>query len=474
MKPIYSRLILSVLLSFSLLISSAQTYTFSENEGKDGLSLISSNQEKVQLSFAVEEFQMSPIMVEGESMLHLNYGLSFIPGAKGAPDLPSIAKNILIPSGAQVEIILVSSDQEIYENVKISPAAQIPFDTQAEFPPLKGIEYSKNELYPMNSLNIKTTEIRGMQIATIGISPFQYNPISQQLIVHKNIEFEIQISDAKGSYGEDRFRSPFWDQILSDLVVNTDDIPRIDYNKRSSNSKDLGCEYLIVVPDNPDFLMWADTIKRFRNEQGINTKIVTIDEIGGNDIETIDNHFEDVYDNWDPVPSAVLLMADYGNDENTITSMSWTHPYEGSYISDNYYADVTGNNLPDFVFARMTGNNFEEFEIMVNKFTGYESNPPTLESFYDEPITALGWQTERWFQICTESVGGYMSSVLGKTPNRINAIYDGNPLVDPWSTANNTYSVTSYFGPNGLGYIPSSPSELDGWSGGTGGDVVDA
>jgi len=111
---------------------------------------------------------------------------------------------------------------------------------------------------------------------------------------------------------------------------------------------------------------------------------------------------------------------------------------------------------------------------MITKFLNYERNPPTNPDFYDHPITALGWQTERWFQICSETVGGYFANIQGKTPTRINAVYVGNPNVDPWSTATNTATVLSYFAESGLGYIPDSPATLGGWTGGTATGVINA
>ncbi len=466
----------SFILSFLFisLFLQAQQYTYEENSGKEGLIINFSKQQSISLSFNIHQFNLIEKNVDGESFQKVIFQENLVPGLAGAPELPFFSRSILIPDGAIPHLIIKGQNSEIITNVNIAPTAPIPFDTEETIKAKKGIQYIKNELYPLEIVSFEQTEVRGMQFLQIAISPFQYNAISKELVVHNNVELEITFSQSKGTYGEDRFRSPFWDQILSDLAFNIEDVPVIDYSKRIKNTKEEGCEYLIVVPDNIDFLPWADTIKKFRTEQGIHTKIMTVDEIGGNEIESINTFFEDVYDNWDPVPSAVLLMADYGEDENGITSNSWSHPNEGIYISDNYYADVTGNNLPDFVFARMTGRNYEEFEIMVHKFVNYERNPPTLESFYNEPITALGWQTERWFQICSETVGGYMKNVLGKNPTRINAIYEGNPNTDPWSTASNTSTILGYFGPNGLGYIPETPGELGDWSGGNANDVIDA
>lgn len=460
-----------LLLNFSLAI--AQEFSYPENQ-KNGLSITSSNSQSILLSFEISQFMLVDQELNGESMKSIAFGMPLLPGDEGAPDMPFVIKNILIPNDAQPEVIIKSSNNESFENILIVPAEKIPFDSQMPIPLVKGEQYEKNEMYPLLPIQTKLTEIRGMQFLQVAIAPFQHNPVTGELLVHKNIEIEIKLNSSEDFYGEDRFRSSFWDPILNDLAFNYSDIPKIDYASRNTNSKDLGCDYLIITLDNDDYIAWADTIKKFRNEQGIHTKVMTISEIGGNDIQNINSFFEDVYNTWDPVPAGVLLMADFGTGDDGITSISFTHPYDGSYITDNFYADVTGNTLPDFVFARLVGRDNEELELMVHKFINYERNPPIQESFYNEPITALGWQTERWFQICSETVGGYMLNVLGKNPNRINAIYEGNPDVDPWSTANNTTTVMNYFGPNGLNYLPATPGELGDWTGGTPQDIISA
>jgi len=465
-----------MLLAFLLGIGalSAQTYEFQENKQNKGFKIESSNKSAIVLTHAVHSFQLQDIEIEGEMMKQLQYGLSVIPSQEGAPDLQAVGRYVLIPNGAQVSIKVINEEIVSYQNIDIAPAAAIPFDTEETIPAVKGPSYQKDAFFPSEVYQSTLTQVRGMTLAMIGISPFQYNPITKELIVRKNIELEVQIIGGDASYGQNRFRSRYWDQILDDLVLNNTDIPTIDYSKQNKSAKEAGCEYLVIVPNNDEFLPWADSIKLFRTEQGISTKVVTLEEIGGNTLDNVKNFINNVYENYDPVPSGVLLMADYGSDDNTITSKSYPHPYSGTYITDNYYADYTGNDLPDFVFARMTGRDAGEMETMVHKFLDYERNPPVNEDFYNKPITALGWQTERWFQICSETVGGYMLNVLGKDPVRINAVYQGNPNSDPWSTATNTAQVVNYFGPSGEGYIPATPGELGGWTGGSASDVVNA
>ena len=121
----------------------------------------------------------------------------------------------------------------------------------------------------------------------------------------------------------------------------------------------------------------------------------------------------------------------------------------------------------------MTANNEAQLQVMVTKFLEYERNPNTNFDFYNKPITALGWQTERWFQICSEAVGGFFKKVYNKLPTRINAIYSGSPTTT-WSTNVNTPTVVAYFGPAGTYYIPLTPDSLGGWSGGTAQMVINA
>ena len=129
--------------------------------------------------------------------------------------------------------------------------------------------------------------------------------------------------------------------------------------------------------------------------------------------------------------------------------------------------------MPDIVFARITAQNATQLESMIKRNLDYERNPPTSPSFYNKPITALGWQTERWFQICSEVVGGFWKNALGKEPVRINEIYQGTPG-SIWSSAPNTATVVGVFGPAGLGYIPASPAELGNWNGGNASQINSA
>ncbi len=175
----------------------------------------------------------------------------------------------------------------------------------------------------------------------------------------------------------------------------------------------------------------------------------------------IEAWIDDAYANWATPPDAVLLLADWTADGGAdgITCAK----YNAYCVSDNIYADFDDDHLPDIVFARMTATP-DNVAHLVDKAISYELAPPITPSFYENPLLACGWQDERWFQVCTEIVYGYFANVHGKTPVREYAIYDGTPGTF-WSTNQNTYMLESYFGPDGLGYLPIDSSHLTDWGG---------
>lgn len=451
----------------------SQTYSYRDNLYSEGFRLKSQDPGKISITFSIREFSLDDLEYRGEAMKTVRLADHFLPGDEGAPGLPGSARYIAIPQGSVPVLHIKYSRTEIYPDVEIAPAPRIPADIDdrpVEYKKDAAI-YSKNEPYPAEPFRLSAvTKVRGVDAVLLGITPFQYNPVTKELTVYRDLEVEIGLSGGNGIYGEERLRSRWWDPVLDDIFLNAEVLPEVDYSARvTANTRATGCEYLIICPDGPDFIQWADTIKRFRTEQGILTRVVRISDVGGNNATAIETYVNEAYNTWDIPPAACLLLGDYGSNGLTaITSnLLNDHPdYYNPYVSDNPFADVNEDLLPDIAFSRITARNAEELELMVEKILNYERNPPVSESYYNHPITALGWQTERWFQICSEAVGGYFKNVKGKDPIRINEVYQGNPDQDPWSTATNTQAVLDVFGPGGLGYLPATPAELGAWEGG--------
>ena len=200
-------------------------------------------------------------------------------------------------------------------------------------------------------------------------------------------------------------------------------------------------------------------------------------ECGGNTQTAIRDFIRNAYNTWDMPPAAVLIMGDHHTDgtQGIVSFTKNNHPGGSGYnpyISDHSYAVMGNNHMPDIIIGRITGRNPEEMYHIIKKDLDYERQPPSNPDFYDKPITAMGFQLERWFQLCSEVVNGFWANELGKHPVRQNAIYQGTPG-SRWSTYEHTNEVLNYFGPSGCGYIPETMSHLTDWSA-TGNSVNEA
>ena len=477
MKNLRLNLLLVLLTLLTGISLQAQQFFYPDNWADAGFNLTDSKAGHARIIYSIPQFSLETVLINGEEMKNIVLPGNFLHNEEGAPNLPGRSRYIAIPAGAKPVLKILAQRTETILNVNLAPAPNMPAENDDR--PLvyqkNSLIYTKNAFYPEAPVGISEVEqIRGVDVVSLGIMPFQYNPVTRTLVVYRDLKVEISFEGGSGKFGQDAYRSRWWEPILEDAILNYPILPKIDFSKNlqkamaDAKSSDE-CEYIIITPTGPDYLKWADSIRRFRNQQGILTKVFPLDQIGGNDITAIKNFITNAYNNWTIKPAACLLLGDYGTDitKHVITT-KLHHPDDADYPVDNKYADVNNDNMPEIVFARMAVNDGVQLKTMITKFLNYERNPPANPLFYQKPVTALGWQTVRWFQLCSEIVGGFFRKELGKEPRRINAVYEGNPSVDAWSTALNTSTILSYFGPNGLNYIPSTPQQMPCcWTGGT-------
>lgn len=470
------------LLLFGITFNASAQNNRSINFGheNDGFQIIEHTKGNIRLNFSISKLDLHSFDYKDEEMHNIGVEGIVLPNQKGLPNVPTFSRMIAIPQGSEAVINIVSYEQELIKDVNIAPSRGT--EPQGVAPQLDYIKddkiYSKDAFYPNEFAMIgEQTSIRGVDVAILSISPVQFNPVTKEAIVYHNIEISIDYKGGNGQFGNNDYRSQYFDPILAQNIINYKDLPAIDYEARFQRwIKDdaNGYEYIIVTPNNDAWAPYAQQLADLRIKQGITTKVFRLDEMGVNNTNEIKAWFHDAYNNWEIKPVAVCLLADHNTDMTQgIPAEVVPHPYEDICISDNKYADVDGNLLPDMAFSRLIAQNESELPVFVGKQIEYEVENPNMDAHsYQHPVTALGWQTARWFQLCSEVAGGYFRSI-GKEPVRINQIYEGQPG-SIWSSADNTNMVVDYFGPNGLRYIPASPAEMDDWNSGSPQQIVNA
>ena len=476
--------LLVFILHFSAITLHAQTFdfTFSNSANSEGFTIEQNTRSSLTMRHALKHLEILNITDNGYTgdVLQAGTGVT-LPANPGDPNLPAFSRFVAVPNGATAHIEMNYRSMTTLQNIDLLPAAPIKFDTD-DSPNTyeKNISiYNKNAFFPEQPVTVSEPfSMRGVQTVAVTVVPYQYNPVTKELRVYDDLQFAVRFDGGNNEFGDSRLRSPYWDPILMQNLANYNQLPEIDYEARMQewvNNRPTGCEYLIVIPNNESFRQYANQLRDYRIQQGILTEVKSLSDMGCTTTNQMKAYFHNAYNTWDIAPVAVLLLGDHNTNMSAgiPAEYTWHSSDYGNCITDNGYADVTGDLLPEMAFSRLVAANANEAQMMVSKQIEYEYTNPNMDaSTYDHPITALGWQTQRWFQICSEVVGGYWRQ-QGKHPVRINAIYSGTPG-SQWSSNQNTYMVVNYFGPNGTGYLPATPSELGGWTGGTGGQVVNA
>ncbi len=445
----------------SLLLSgaaAAETVEFEDSWGAPGFNLVSSSSSGVEIVFSVPRIHLGEISADGRTMDTVSIPGVVLPNDPGAPNLPGMSRLIAFPQGANYSVEIKDYRSVIIDGLDVVPAEPIPFEGD-DSPPLyrkNAAIYERDAVFPQQPVVLSEPKVmRGVDAFFLGVTPFAYNPVQKRLEVFTDMRIKVTFTGGNGIFGDVSYRSRWLEPMMRQHIFNYASLPAVDFDARvRSKSRSDECEYMIFSPGFPNFLAWAETIKEHRMKQGIVAEVYDISDFGST-AGGIESKINQAYTSWQLKPVAVLLLGD----TPAMPTQTWS-----GVLSDNIYADVNDDDLPDLNVARITARDDSELDLLVNKFIDYEFSPPTNPGFYANPIMAGGWQTERWFILCTEVVHGFMTNVEGKSPVREYAIYSGYPG-SQWSTNQNTYMITDYFGPNGYGYIPATPSHLTDWGG---------
>lgn len=479
-------LLFNLILSFGLL-SAQESYRF-RSEAAQGFRIESSSSTGLSLHYSVPEIGISAIddgEAKGQEIIMKG---SFGSYAEGLPNLPFENRYIAVPKDATVSIEVKEKGCRTLTGIDILPAAAVQGNAAVGKPRVQkdmGV-YGKDANYPSENVAIaQTTQIRGLDVVMLSITPFRYNPVRKTLEVIYDMDIKVRFEGGNGQFGDTRYRSPDWDGILRDLVINSDMMPEAHYYdllNEAIRSGEEGCEYLIVSPDDDDILAWADSLRRFRTKQGILTKVVSTTECGGNDPEHIKGYIQNAYDNWAIPPAALMIFNGYhdtiiGDQTYPLEGISgfplifknyesgYGYSYDEEYMSDNLYADMNGDSIPDMSISRLSALKPSEYQTQLGKLFEYETNPPTDPHYYDHPVITSSHEYNKWFMITSQAVNGFFCNKLGRHPSNFYMLYEySTQTVDSaWSTGYNTSAPVDYFGPDGQGYFPRYLNELNEW-----------
>ena len=151
----------------------------------------------------------------------------------GKPQLPIKGAMIGIPQGAQPTLTITADD--VQRVTLPNPVLPVPTDQIQQLPeqPLPtrtgstfiqdNATYSVNQVYPANVARVGSTGTwRSQSFATIEIYPFQYNPVTRQLVFHRRVRVEVTFTYPGGQprAAASAVSEGAFDTILQKTLVN--------------------------------------------------------------------------------------------------------------------------------------------------------------------------------------------------------------------------------------------------------------
>ncbi len=142
-----------------------------------------------------------------------------------------------------------------------------------------------------------------------------------------------------------------------------------------------GADYIIIT--DTEFMRDVQPLANFRNQQGLRTKVVNVQNIYDEFNHGIPNPYalrdflKYAYENWQsPAPTYVLLIGDTSREKVNIfvPTIQVQIPGYGSSASDHQFVTFRGtDNFPDMFIGRVPANNSVDVRIFVEHAINYET-----------------------------------------------------------------------------------------------------
>ena len=443
-------LLLSVLvLSFTLSFGQAKYLNFSGHKVQSELtepirSMQDDGVEGVQISYHFSSLQLNERIERKTIYQQLNINHFSHIQEVGKPSLPAHIDFIAIPEGADFELKINRDVPLLKSGIKVYPALEPARDTEGAPEPSFEIDeefYKTNQLFPAEPVTIKEiVVIRGLRYAMVQVSPVQYNPATNQLFMHENVNYKITFKNANRFIDVSKHSKNALN-ILTNYALNAKGLRQETNNYFANNPQLLptGNSKNYIIITHSSFIAAADSLAKWKRQMGYSVEVISQSSWTTAQVK---NAVHTRYSNWSPKPDYLVIIGDH---QFVPTEMFTTPSYNDPFGSDLYYVcmDGTGDYVPDMAKGRISANSSADALLQVSKMINYERNPISDTSFYQNGLNCAQFQdddnngyADRRFAHTSEDIRDYTLS-QGYTVQRI---YYASSNVTPMNYNNGYYS----------------------------------
>ena len=287
----------------------------------------------------------------------------------GFPELPTHSTLYLVDNDKDYTFDITVHDSYLVEGVTVFPYQGENNITENFI--VNDDFYNGNQAYPINNISVsERMYARNMELVSITITPYSYNPNTQELEVFTNIE--VTINESASNENRDSInmkRSRLFEQLYGDMIVNFETSSRQEDYQHPA--------ILYICGENACDNSYVQQLFDWRHQQGYIVYSATESEVGGNNASTseIKSYIEDAVENWDNPPEMVGLIGDTnGSYDLPCNYHDWGGGWYGyNGASDFDYTQLNGNDLlSDVLIGRISASNSSDLANIINKTIQYE------------------------------------------------------------------------------------------------------
>jgi len=378
-------------------------------------------------------------------------GLDNLVGAPGMPAIPTWQALVAVPAGASANLSVSppalgeSFFVNLYPFQEEAVDQEPPGDDEPPPPELfadppfvkDAAAYAASTFVPPNPCAfLLLGQYRDLRIGQVECAAGQYNPVTDEFRAFDSVDFDLQFEGGDGTFITSQSLSPFEasSNTANDLVLNHSAVAQFVRPVDIAGRVCAGEELLILT--HPNFRSAADDLADWKRDKGIATTVVNVGSGTAYDTaDKIDDLIEKRYDLCTVRPSYILILGDaewvppartdYSVHEDATTGSDWGYAIYPQSILDIF---------PDFAVGRMTVDTLAEAQRVVDKTINYESSPPFVSPFSDDPFYRTASLASQ-FQCCRMNQNGSPLGQSGKSQRS---------FIESAETARNTLTAAGY------------------------------
>jgi len=411
-----------------------ETGTTHPSEPVWGVNAISESQ--IEISFDIGGYFIENLP-NGKKKITLPGGVPILDS--GAPDLPRMARSIMIPDLAHMELTVIESEfvDITLEDLASSKGNLLRNIDPSTIPYTYGKAYQSDEFYPADIVFMRDPYImRTVRGQAIVFQPIQYNPIQRTLRVYSHIKVSIvengvsqinPLTRRPANNGSREFENIYAEHFLNYTT-----------NDRYDPLSDQGP---MLVISYGDFMDEMQTFVDWKNYKGIPTEMVDVAELGS--VDGMDQFIENKY--FEDGIAYVLLVGDIAQ----IETIRRSDGAGGNSPSDNSLTFIVGNDAyPDLIIGRFSAENGTHVTTMVDRTIAYEMEPDPTADWYKK---GSGFASNQGpgddGEYDNEHLDNIRDQLLAYTYIEVDQIYDPSGTVAEGEAAlNEGRSIINYTG----------------------------